>query len=145
MNNETNNIKLITDFETKHSFMVFPEDMNYAGTLFGGKVLAEMDLTALKAARRILYGTHCDGAVTVSLDKVDFKCPAHLGDIIELQAVVRKLGRTSIEIYVHVSKENHYGIVETICDATFVFVSLKDGKSYPHQCMLIGSQAKNLN
>src|SRR5947207_3034178 len=125
---ETHAVKIITDTSTFHSFMVFPEDMNYAGTLFGGKVLAEMDRAALKAARRALYGTGCDGAVTVSLDKVDFKKPAHLGDIIELEANIKRMGRTSIEIYVHVSKENHDGDVETICDATFVFVSLKNGK-----------------
>jgi acyl-CoA hydrolase len=145
VNNETNNIKIISGFQTSHSFLVFPEDMNYAGTLFGGKILAEMDRTALKAARRMLYGTDCDGAVTASLDKVDFKRPAHLGDIIEMKAMICRLGRTSIEIYVHVSKENHLGDVETICDAMFVFVSLKEGKPYPHQCMLVVSQPENLN
>lgn len=146
MNNETNtNIKLIADFTTVHSFIVFPEDMNYGGTLFGGKMLAEMDLAAVRAARRVLYGTDCDGAVTASLDKVDFKRPAHLGDIIELTATVERLGRTSIEIYVHVSKENQIGEVDTICDATFVFVSLKDQKPHPHQCMLVGSKPENLN
>ncbi len=139
------NIKLITDFGTTHSFMVFPEDMNYAGTLFGGKILAEMDKAAAKAARRILYGTSCQGAVTVSLDKVDFIAPAHLGDIIELTAHITRLGRTSIEIHVHVSKENHMGEIETICQATFVFVSLKEGKPFPHQCMLVGDKPENLN
>lgn len=139
------NVKLITDFGTTHSFMVFPEDMNYAGTLFGGKILAEMDKAAAKAARRILYGTNCEGAVTVSLDKVDFIAPAHLGDIIELTARINRLGRTSIEIHVHVSKENHLGSVETICQATFVFVSLKEGKPFPHQCMLVADKPENLN
>lgn len=139
----TKNLKLISDFETKHSFIVFPEDINYAGTLFGGKVLAEMDVTALKAARRILYGTECDGAVTVSLDKVDFISPAHLGDIIELTAFVRNLGRTSIEIYVHVAKENHLGEVSVICDATFVFVAVKDAKPHPHNCLLFNNQSSN--
>jgi acyl-CoA hydrolase len=141
----TNNVKLIADITIAHSFMVFPEDMNYAGTLFGGKILAEMDRAALKAARRVLYGTPCDGAVTVSLNKVDFKKPAHLGDIIELCANVTKLGRTSIEMYIHVSRENHEGEVETICDATFVFVSVKNGKPFPHNCMLHGNKPEDLN
>jgi acyl-CoA hydrolase len=119
---------------TLHSFMVFPEDLNYAGTLFGGKVLAEMDRVAAKAARRLLYGTPCDGSVTVSLDKVDFISPAHLGDFIELTANIKKLGRTSMEIHVFVSKEDFTGAVSKICEGTFVFVSLKDGKPYPHSC-----------
>jgi acyl-CoA hydrolase len=144
-NTNTNNLKLISNFETKHSFIVFPEDINYSGTLFGGKVLAEMDLTALKAARRVLYGTECDGAVTVSVDKVDFISPAHLGDIIELNATIQKLGRTSIEIYIHVSRENHQGEVAVICDATFVFVAVLDGKPHPHNCLLISNQPLDLN
>lgn len=139
------NLKVIPPVTTTHSFIVFPEDLNYAGTLFGGKVLAEMDLTAAKAARRVLYGTPCDGAVTASLHRVDFKSPALLGDIIELTANITKLGRTSIEIYVHVAKENQQGEVETICDATFVFVSIKEGKPFPHQCLLCNSSPQHLN
>lgn len=140
-----NQLKPINDFVTTHSFIVFPEDLNYAGTLFGGKVLAEMDLTAAKAARRILYGTACDGAVTASLNKVDFKRPAFLGDIIELSARIKRLGRTSIDIYVHVSKENQLGETATICDATFTFVSMLHGKPQPHQCILINAQPETLN
>jgi acyl-CoA hydrolase len=142
-NTNTNGIKLVPEFETKHSFLVFPEDINYAGTLFGGKVLAEMDVTALKAARRILYGTECNGAGTVSVNKVDFISPAHLGDIIELTACIRKLGRTSIEIYVHVAKENHSGEIAVICDATFVFVAVKNAKPHPHNCVLIHNHLSN--
>ena len=138
-------LKAITTQKTTHSFIVFPEDLNYAGTLFGGKVLAEMDLTAAKAARRILYSTPCDGAVTASLHQVDFKSPALLGDIIELTATIVRLGRTSIEIYVHVEKENQRGEVATICDATFVFVSIKDGKPFPHECLLVNEAPQFIN
>ncbi|MES2689446.1 MAG: hotdog domain-containing protein [Bacteroidota bacterium] len=136
-----NNVKLVLDTVSISSFLVFPQDMNYAGTLFGGKILAEMDRAALKAARRVLYGTDCDGAVTVSFDKVDFKKPAHLGDIIELTARITRFGRTSIQIHVQVSKEDHEGKIETICEASIVFVSVKDGKAHPHYCEF----AKQLN
>lgn len=134
--NDTNttNVKLVYETVSVSSFLVFPEDMNYAGTLFGGKILAEMDRAAVKSARRVLYGTGCDGAVTASFDKVDFKKPAHLGDIIELTATVIRLGRTSIQIHVVVSKEDHNGNIEVICDASIVFVALKGGKPHPHFC-----------
>jgi acyl-CoA hydrolase len=130
----TTTLRSSTNKATMHSFMVFPEDLNYAGTLFGGKVLAEMDRAAAKAARRLLYGTPCDGSVTVSLDKVDFQSPAHLGDFIELTATVKKLGRTSMDIHVYVSKEDATGAVSKICEGTFVFVALKDGIPFPHNC-----------
>jgi len=127
----------IVPFVTEHSFMVFPEDLNYTGTLFGGKVLAEMDLAAAKACRRLLYKTECDGAVTASLERVDFKAPAHLGDIIELKAQLVGLGKTSLKIQVRVFKETQLGDVSMICEAQFTFVALKKGKPHPHHCFII--------
>lgn len=115
-----------------HSFTVFPDHMNYAGALFGGKILAEIDIAGIKPVRRMLYNTDCDATVTASIDRVNFLTPAYLGDIIELTATIYKLGRTSIHVFVHVTKENHKGKIETICDAKLVFVSLKNGKPYPH-------------
>jgi len=115
-----------------HSFTVFPDDLNYKGALFGGKILSEIDIAGLTPVRRMLYNTACDTAVTASIDRVDFLKPAKLGDIVELTATIYKLGRTSIHVFVYVTKEDEYGKIEKICDAHLVFVSLKDGKPYPH-------------
>ncbi len=71
-----------------HSFTVFPEDLNYKGSLFGGKILAEMDIAGIKPIRRMLYMTECDNLVTVRIDRVDFLKPARLGDLIELTATI---------------------------------------------------------
>lgn len=133
-------LKSITETEKRelknvsaiHSFTVFPDDLNYKGALFGGKILAEIDLSGLKPVRRMLYNTGCDAAVTASIDRVDFLKPAKLGDIVELTATIYKLGRTSVSVFVHVTKEDEFGNIEKICDAHLVFVSLKDGKPYPH-------------
>lgn len=119
-----------------HSFTVFPDDLNYKGSLFGGKILAEIDLAGLKPVRRMLYNTGCDAAVTASIDRVDFLKPAKLGDIVELTATIYKLGKTSISVFVHVTKEDEFGKIEKICDAHLVFVSLKDGKPHPHNHFL---------
>lgn len=116
-----------------HTFTVFPEDLNYAGSLFGGKLLAEMDIAAIKAVRRMLYSTKCDGAVTASLDKVDFKAAAKLGDIIELRSMIVRLGTSSIDVEVEVKRESEKGLIESICNAKFTFVSLRKGKAYPHR------------
>jgi len=122
----------VGDQESLHTFTVFPEDLNYTGSLFGGKILAEMDVAAIKPVRRVLYGTDCEGAVTVSLDKVDFKNPAYLGDIIEMKARILRLGRTSIDVEVEVSREDQNGEIAGICDARFTFVSVKNNEPYPH-------------
>ena len=128
------NLKIIKALKVQHSFTVFPDGLNYFGTLFGGKVLAEMDIAAGKAVRRLLYNTQCDGAATVSIDKVDFKKPGRLVDIIEMEAEITGLGRSSININVVVTKEDETGLVENICEAKFTFVSLKNGKPFPHSC-----------
>lgn len=128
--------KIIEKLQALHTFAVFPEDLNYNGTLFGGKILAEMDIAAAKVARRLLYGTPCDGAVTASLDKVNFRKPALLGDMIEMKARLTGLGNTSIRISVKVIKEDKCGQREQICEALFTFVALKENKPYPHHCRL---------
>ncbi len=115
-----------------HSFTVFPQDLNYADTLFGGKVMAEMDVAGVKVVRRALYDTDCDGAVTASVDKIDFKKPAFLGDLITMKAEIKGLGRSSIQIKISVTRESQTGDVEEICAANFTFVSMKNKKSHPH-------------
>lgn len=122
----------VGDQESLHTFTVFPEDLNYTGSLFGGKILAEMDIAAIKPVRRVLYGSDCEGAVTVSLDKVDFKNPAYLGDIIEMKARIIRMGRTSIDVEVEVSREDQNGGIAGICDARFTFVSVKNNEPHPH-------------
>ena len=117
-----------------HSFTVFPQDMNYAGSLFGGKVMAEMDIAGVKVVRRALYGTGADGCVTASVDRIDFKKPAQLGDLITMTAVIKALGKSSVQVRITVTRENLNGSVmdEEICAANFTFVSVKDKKPYPH-------------
>ena len=115
-----------------HSFTVFPQDLNYADTLFGGKVMAEMDVSGVKVVRRAIYETDCDGAVTASVDKIDFKKPAFLGDLITMKADIKALGRSSIQVKITVTRESQRGDIEEICAANFTFVTMKDKKSHPH-------------
>ncbi|UTW62634.1 acyl-CoA thioesterase [bacterium SCSIO 12741] len=119
------------------SFTVFPDHLNYSGSLFGGKLLAEMDLAASNAVRKALYETSCDGLVTAHLNQVDFKNPGRLGDIVELRSVLVKAGRTSLTVDVQVNKEDRHGTVTEICSARFVFVALRKGKPFPHDIELI--------
>jgi len=118
--------------ESLHTFTVFPDDLNYAGTLFGGKILAEMDIAAANTARRMLYHLDYDGVVTARLDGVDFIAPALLGDIIEMRSMVVKTGKTSMVIAVSVLKEDQKGKRALICEANFTFVVMKNGKPCLH-------------
>lgn len=131
-NMNTTDQQIASDVFHVYNFTVFPDNLNYAGTLFGGKLLAEMDLAAANSARRLLYGTAFNGMVTVHLSEVDFINPAHLGDIIQLSTFIVKLGNSSITVGVRAESENMEGSKQIICTAQFVMVALKDGKPFNH-------------
>jgi acyl-CoA hydrolase len=126
----------INPLTSTYSFTVFPDSLNYAGTLFGGKLLSEMDLAASNAARKWLYHTSCDGLVTAQLSEVNFKSPGMLGDIVEIDCTITKVGISSITVLVNVIKESKTGQSGVICTARFVFVALKDGVPFPHNIEL---------
>ena len=115
-----------------HSFTVFPSDLNYNGTLFGGTVMQNMDLSGVKVIRRVLYGVGSDGFVTASADRIDFQRPAFLGDLITMTAEIKAFGKSSIQVMIKVTRESVLGEVEDICAANFTFVVLKDKKPFSH-------------
>jgi len=115
-----------------HSFTVFPTDMNYSKSLFGGKIVSEIDIAGVKVVRRALYETGADGCVTASFERVDFKNPAIEGDLIKMVAKIKSFGRTSINVRIKVSRESTIGEIEDICEANATFVATKDGSPYPH-------------
>jgi acyl-CoA hydrolase len=133
-------IPKINKLEAEHSFTVMPKDCNFNldkntnsnRILFGGKILYDMDFAAAKVARRATYGVDCDMVVTASMDKTNFDKPAFIGDIITYSAVIKALGRTSIQIRVRVVRETTNGEIEHICSSNATFVTIKDGKPSPH-------------
>lgn len=81
--------------------VVFPQDTNHHGTLFGGVGLAHMDKVAFIAASR--HGRV--DFVTASCERVDFHAPAHLGDFIELTGRITRVGRRSLSVEVDMMAE----------------------------------------
>jgi acyl-CoA hydrolase len=126
-----------------HSFTVFPQDLNYADTLFGGCVMSHMDVAGVKVVRRAIYETDCDGAVTASVDKIDFNKPAFLGDLITMKADIKALGRSSIQVKITVVRESQSGDIEEICAANFTFVTMKNKKPHPHNLSFENLVPKN--
>ena len=74
--------------------IVFPNDLNAYGTLFGGRVLEMADKVAAVVAHRHA-GREC---VTLAIDSVRFLAPARRGDILVFQAAVNRVWRTSMEV-----------------------------------------------
>lgn len=90
--------------ESRHetSEIMMPQHANNLGHVFGGVVLSMMDRTAAVSAIRHARSS----CVTVSIDRVDFREPIHLGDLVVMKASVNYVGRTSMEIGVRVEAED---------------------------------------
>ncbi|WP_310550854.1 acyl-CoA thioesterase [Paenibacillus glufosinatiresistens] len=101
---------------------VFPNDVNNHKTLFGGKLMSNMDEVASISAMR-----HCrHNVVTASTDSVDFLLPIRPSDSVCFESFVSSTGRTSIEVFVKVISEHLYTgerAVAATAFLTFVAVS----------------------
>ena len=102
--------------------IVMPPHVNGKGRLFGGQLMAWIDVTAAVEARR---HTHCQ-VTTVAVDKLRFLGPAHLDETVRLDACVTWTGRTSLEVRVDSYVESLLGTERLINRAYLVFVALDD-------------------
>jgi acyl-CoA hydrolase len=93
--------KVVRDSQHESSELMMPHHANNLGHVFGGVMLSMMDRTAAVAAFR-----HCRlNVVTASIDRVDFREPIHVGDLVVMKASVNFVGRTSLEVGVRVEAE----------------------------------------
>ncbi|MCC6830243.1 MAG: acyl-CoA thioesterase [Thermoleophilia bacterium] len=103
--------------------VVFPQQLNHHGTLFGGEALSMMDRAAFVAATR-----HCRSeAVTIAVDQVDYVAPVRHGEIVEVLARVVATGRTSMTVRVSMVSEELLSGERRLCGTgRFVFVAIDD-------------------
>jgi acyl-CoA hydrolase len=93
--------KPVRDSQHETSELMMPHHANNLWHVFGGVMLSMMDKTAAVAAFR-----HCRmNVVTASIDRVDFREPIHVGDLVVMKASVNFVGRTSMEVGVRVEAE----------------------------------------
>lgn len=93
--------KPVKESQHETSELMMPGDSNNLGHVFGGVILAMMDKCAAISAFR-----HCRApVVTASIDRVDFREPIHLGDLVVMKSSVNFAGRTSMEVGVRVEAE----------------------------------------
>ena len=81
---------------------MLPTHANNLGHVFGGVILGMMDTVAAVSAMRHARAT----CVTASIDRVDFREPIHLGDLVIMKSSVNYAGRTSMEVGVRVEAED---------------------------------------
>ena len=104
--------------------VMVPQDTNAMGTIFGGAILSEIDLAAAIGARR----HHSGKVVTVAMDKVEFKKPVFLGDVMTIFVNTLRVGRTSITMRVYVWAERRLcqSSPELVTEAQVTMVAVDD-------------------
>ena len=113
--------------------LVMPNDLNPHGTLFGGKLMADMDKAAALAVIQHT-GMEC---VTLKVSEILFKVPIYVDDIYTIDCEVEKVGTTSITISVIANVRHPFldiAKVKEAARASFVMVTISDdGKPLPHE------------
>ncbi len=94
--------KHVSESMVEMTELVLPQDTNPLGNIFGGRVMQLIDVAggvaAMRHARRVV--------ATVSVDRMDFKHPIRMGQIVTLKAYVVYTGRTSMDVQVDVYSED---------------------------------------
>ena len=115
-----------TPAQTRLIDLVFPGDTNHHGTLFGGAGFALMDRIAFIAATR--HGRV--PFVTASCDRIDFRAPARIGQLVELVARPVRAGRRSLTVEVEMVAEDLIGGARHLCTrGSFAMVAMPEGKT----------------
>ncbi|RDV25137.1 acyl-CoA thioesterase [Alteromonas aestuariivivens] len=119
--------------------LVMPSDLNYAGSLFGGRALEWIDEeSAIYAICQL--ETNC--LVTKHIGAISFESPAMQGDIVEFGLETQSVGRTSITVTCLVRNK---ATKKTICladDIVFVKLDPETREPAPHGKTLEGLKAQ---
>lgn len=110
--------------------MPMPADANANGDIFGGWIMAQVDIAGSILPARLSRGR----VTTVAVNEFVFKQPVSIGDLLSFYATVTRVGRTSITVHVEVmaerDPENLHVVKVTEANLTYVAIDL-DGKPRP--------------
>lgn len=107
-----------------------PADCNANGDIFGGWVMAQVDLAGAVLPARIAQGR----IATVAVNQFIFKQPVRVGDILSFYAHITRIGNTSITVQVEVFAERlrAQGEFVKVTEASLTYVAIDEtGKPRP--------------
>ena len=123
-------VKLPEGKEPVLRVLPMPADANHNGDIFGGWIMAQVDL-----AGGVLAGRHARGRVaTVAVNSFQFKQPVQIGDLLSLYAEIVRVGNTSITVNVEVYAQRNPEEIEIVkvTEATLTFVATdRNGRPRP--------------
>ena len=109
--------------------LAMPADANAAGDIFGGWVMAQMDLACgIRAAERAR-----GRVVTAAVKEMSFAKPMKVGDTLCVYTHVTRVGRTSMTLKVEAWAQRDLShVMEKVTDADFIMVALdREGRPTP--------------
>jgi len=115
---------LPADMELVLKVIPMPADTNGNGDIFGGWVMAQVDL-----AGSVIPARHTRGRMaTVAVNEFVFKQPVRVGDILSFYAALTRLGRTSVTVKVEVFAERIHaqGEYVKVTEAMLTYVAIDD-------------------
>jgi len=109
--------------------IAMPADANPNGDIFGGWLMAQMDLAGSVEAVRRARGR----VATVAVDAMSFHRPVFIGDLVSCYARLVRSGRTSLTVDVETWVERRAdGAAERVTEGVFTYVALgSDGRPRP--------------
>jgi acyl-CoA thioesterase YciA len=116
---------LPADREPTIRVMPMPADANHTGDIFGGWIMAQVDLAGAVPAMRVAKGR----VATVAVNSFVFRQPVFVGDIVSLYAEVVRIGRTSITVSVEVYAQ-HRGAADAakVTEAVLTYVAVDENR-----------------
>jgi acyl-CoA thioesterase YciA len=108
--------------------MPLPADVNGNGDIFGGWLMAQVDLAGAVLPARIAKGR----IATVAVNQFIFKQPVSVGDLVSFYARVERIGKTSITVHVAVYAERNPANLQVVkvTEANLTYVAI-DGEGKP--------------
>ncbi|MBS0507543.1 MAG: acyl-CoA thioesterase [Proteobacteria bacterium] len=116
--------ELPTDKELVLKVIPMPADTNGNGDIFGGWVMAQVDLAGSVLPARLIQGR----MATVAVNEFIFKQPVRVGDLLSFFASVARVGNTSITVQVEVYAEHirSQGRHVKVTEARLTYVAIDD-------------------
>ena len=118
--------KLPTDREPVLRVVPMPADANFAGDIFGGWIMSQVDIAGSIPAIRLARGR----VATIAVNSFVFKMPVFVGDLVSFYCEVVRVGRTSVTVDVEVFAQRRPLGDECVkvTEATLTYVAVDDNR-----------------
>src|SRR3954470_6071225 len=120
-------LQLPDDRQLVMRVMPMPADANGNGDIFGGWIMAQVDIAGAVLPARVAKGR----IATVAVNEFVFKQPVSMGDLLSFYATVTRIGNTSVtvnvEVYAERNPANLHVVKVTEANLTYVAID-RDGK-----------------